>query len=410
MKRKEIEKKLKNAVEQSTPNVLDNVLNSVSHADGNAEPIPFNQGHKKRTVRMRRILAAAAVLALIFAGYFGYSAYTQVDTVVDIDTNPSISLKINRWERVISAAPLNEDAKIVLYDMNLKNVELNVAMSAILGSMVKNGYVNEAKNSILISVEHSDSAKSSLLQERLMQDALSILEANRVSGSVLSQSISGDDRLQAIAKKYGINLSMASLIDLLVSQRPNMSYEQAAKLSVNDINLLLSEQPEDGGVCKKGQAGSGSYIKKGDAVNIALKNAGAPASQARKLEAELDFGDGRMIYEIEFVFNNAEYEYEIDALTGSILSSHHEQDDEGHHSEEDEHKNKNHIGKGRAASIALADAGIKKSSASNLETELDNDTGRFVYEVSFEYNSLEYEYTIDAATGKILDKDIDNID
>ena len=56
------------------------------------------------------------------------------------------------------------------------------------------------------------------------------------------------------------------------------------------------------------------------AWEIALKHAGVAASQAMRLEIELDYEKGRRIYELEFYAGEKEYEYEIDAGTGAILS------------------------------------------------------------------------------------------
>ena len=68
------------------------------------------------------------------------------------------------------------------------------------------------------------------------------------------------------------------------------------------------------------------------------------------------------------------------------------------------------IGKAKARKIALKDAGLKKSEVELLFVEKDYDDGVRVYEVSFRKGNLEYEYTIDMYTGRILDKDIDRDD
>ena len=68
------------------------------------------------------------------------------------------------------------------------------------------------------------------------------------------------------------------------------------------------------------------------------------------------------------------------------------------------------IGEQQAAEIALKDAGVSADEATNVIVGLDydDDTGRQEYEVKFYVGTTEYEYTLDAATGDILEKDIDN--
>ena len=65
------------------------------------------------------------------------------------------------------------------------------------------------------------------------------------------------------------------------------------------------------------------------------------------------------------------------------------------------------IGAEKAKSIALSDAGFTASQVQNLQVEKDNDDGRLEYQVEFRVNGTEYEYTISAADGTILERDID---
>lgn len=69
-----------------------------------------------------------------------------------------------------------------------------------------------------------------------------------------------------------------------------------------------------------GTGTNGQYISRDEAKSIALGRAGISASQAVFKKAEFDFDDGRAVYEIEFFSGNLEYEFEIDASTGNILS------------------------------------------------------------------------------------------
>lgn len=68
------------------------------------------------------------------------------------------------------------------------------------------------------------------------------------------------------------------------------------------------------------------------------------------------------------------------------------------------------IGEDKAKEIALEHAGLKESDVSHIFVELDFDDGILRYEVDFHQGQYEYDYDIDAKTGKILsyDKDIDD--
>ena len=110
------------------------------------------------------LAAACAALVLLGAGgggLFYYQSYA-VASVVSLDVNPSIELKVNRGERVISCTALNTEAA-VLFDMNggadLKGTKLDVAVNAIVGALVREGYMDSISSAILISVEDKDQAE-----------------------------------------------------------------------------------------------------------------------------------------------------------------------------------------------------------------------------------------------------------
>ena len=76
-------------------------------------------------------MAVAACLALLLvgggAGYY-YQSVNGVASIVSLDVNPSIELKVNKNEKVLSATPMNDDAVEILDGMDLKGADLNVAV------------------------------------------------------------------------------------------------------------------------------------------------------------------------------------------------------------------------------------------------------------------------------------------
>lgn len=61
----------------------------------------------------------------------------------------------------------------------------------------------------------------------------------------------------------------------------------------------------------------------------------------------------------------------------------------------------------KAKEIALKSAGLEEGAVTSLHIKLDMDDGVEEYEVNFYANGKEYDYDIDAATGKIRSSDID---
>ena len=166
-------------------------------------------------------------------------------------------------------------------------------------------------------------------------------------------------------------------------------------------------------------AASGDYISADRAKQIALNDAGVKESAAVFLRANLDWDDGRMKYEVEFYSGNTEYDYDIDAVTGAILSSDRDLEDfqiwnSGTSTNRPANVSSgntgssasgNYITAERAQQIALAEC---PSGSTVVKCQFDWDDGRAEYEVEIRNGWTEYDFEIDAVTGTILSRDIDN--
>ena len=70
-----------------------------------------------------------------------------------------------------------------------------------------------------------------------------------------------------------------------------------------------------------------AYIGAKKAKAIALKAAGFTEKDCRYIDADLDLDDGPAHYDVDFKVGNREYEYDINALTGEVMSYEVEFDD-----------------------------------------------------------------------------------
>ena len=142
------------------------------------------------------------------------------------------------------------------------------------------------------------------------------------------------------------------------------------------------------------------------AKEIALQHAGVSASNAVFVKAEREYDDGRLTYDVDFYAGNKEYDYEILAADGTILS--YDADIEGYRiPSSTSSSSSGYIGVERAKEIALQHAGLSASGVNFVKAEFDYDDGRAEYEIEFHHNFREYEYTIDAASGTILEAERD---
>lgn len=164
-----------------------------------------------------------------------------------------------------------------------------------------------------------------------------------------------------------------------------------------------------------------------DAKVIALTHAGLTEDQVTYVRVHHDWDDGCAEYEIEFYCGDREYDYDIDACTGTIRSfdtelehhsSHHTQQSDSHHN--DGHHGSTAtptpapqsavLSKEEVRKIALEHAGVSAEEAVFEKVKLETENGRQEYEIEFRVGRTEYEYEIDAQTGAIRDWDKDSDD
>lgn len=414
MNDQELERKLHTALKHAAPDNVEAVLARLGPQNGKIIPISA----PKRRKRILPWLAAACLVLAIGSGVFGmrYQQANAVASVVSLDVNPCVLLKVNQAEKVLSVTPVNEDASQILDGMDLTGTDLNVAVNAIIGSLLKHGYVDELANSVLVSVEDDDLARGAALEEKLTGEISQVLESASINGAILSQSFATDEALQQKAEEYGISQGKAALIQTLVDSSSHLTFESLAGLSINELNLLANSEAatdltgssnEQDTIRSTGTASQSGYVGVDAATQTALTHAGLQQSQLSYLEADYDYEDGRMIYEVEFGAAGVEYEYDIDAATGAIIKSEREgQTVQPPEQGQTQGGASSSISSQQARDIALADAGVALSQAAELDVELEQDDG--CYKVEFKSGGYEYEYEIGLTDGRILSRERDD--
>ncbi len=405
---KNIERKLKNAVEQITPNVLDNILSQCSEQRGKV--MKMKKSNNKKL--FKNLIGIAAAFAIILGGFFTVKNLNNdsVYSTVTFDVNPSVEMSVTDKEKIIEVKALNDDAKVVLGDMDFKDSSLDVAVNAIIGSMVRNGYIDDLSNSILISVDCEVESDGKKLEEKLNKNVENLLKNDKFSGAVLSQTLEHENDTKSKAEKYGITVGKAQLINKIIATNSRYTFEQLVPLTVNELNLISKSDNEPlESVNINGNSSDKKYIGKDKAKTIALSHAGIDESIIFDFECELEYENGKMIYEVDFHSGSKEYEYDIDALNGVIIKSHNEIENDlpTENSSDIPNSSNVKIDKSKAKNIALNHAGVKESNISQYEIELEKDDGRWEYEISFNVGNTEYDYTINAETGKIIDSEKD---
>ena len=155
---------------------------------------------------------------------------------------------------------------------------------------------------------------------------------------------------------------------------------------------------------------SAGKVDEAKAKEIALNHAGVKAADATVTKSKLDYEDGRQVYEIEFYVSGSsgytEYDYEIEAATGKIVSYDHDAESYAPPAQSTN------------SGVKVTEATAKKTALSRVsgatekdiyEWKLDYDDGRTEYEGKIIYGGMEYEFTINAATGTVTEWDAESV-
>lgn len=393
----ELERRLRQALDAAAPDDLDGIL---SRCAPRAEAVvPFRPRRKSHA---RALIAACLTLVLVggTGGVF-YQRANAVASVVSLDVNPSIELKVNQKEKVLSCTPLNQEAEAVLSGMgggaDLKGAKLEVAVNAVVGALVSSGYLDSLSSAIMISVEDQDQDRAARLRQELTGTVDSVLQSQSSGAAVLSQTVDASADLDQQAREYHISTGKANLVNQVIAQNDSLSFDALAKLTVEELSDLI-------------QLGSPAMpIGMEEAARIAKEAAGVPETDPAAVEVDPELDEEVPHYEVELSQpGRDEQEYLVDAFTGELLSggptvlssdpAEHEQNASGGGSIAG-------IGPDQARDAALTHAGISEGQVSGLQVQQDWDDGRLEYEVEFRSGGMEYEYTIDGSTGQILEYD-----
>ena len=402
MTNEKMEQRLASALEKTAPDDVSGVLSRCEVRKGTVSSMKANHTIKKKWATL-----VAACLAVILLGGGGvlYQQANAAASVVSLDVNPSIELRVSRSEKVLACAPLNEDAKAILADMgggaDLKGAKLDVAVNAIVGSLVRNGYLSSISSAIMISVEDKDTARAEKLQRELTDAVDGVLQTSEAKASVLTQTLTQDTARDQQAQENNISTGKAALVNRVLAINPELQFDALAKLSVEELKDLA-------------EAGAPAMpIGKDKAMDIAVAEFGK-ASAAEILHSEVDpeLDESPAHYEVEITGRNGEeIEYKIDAYSGAVIETKREaEEDDDEASEAQPVKptqpgTAQDIGHAKAKSIALNHAGVDANTVYDMNIQLDVEDGTIIYEVEFKSGHREYDYEIDAATGAILHRE-----
>lgn len=337
----------------------------------------------RQRLHWQRLAAACVLLVLCAGGIFSW-LWFSTKAVVSIDVNPSVALSLNRFEYVIDTQAGNTDGAEVLDDLSLKNLKLSTALDALMGAMSRKGYLDDQAQ-ISVFVDGSDDDFNRELYDEITED-LAHLAPDAVTQ--VGESATNEQTTEQPAGNEQ------------TTEQP--SAEQTTEQPATDqtTEQPAVEQPITGQTGEQ-QPQQSASITEEQAKEIAANHAGVAVADVTFHSVSLEEDDGRRVYDVEFYSGSTEYDYEIDAATGDILS--YDNDVENFSIPQQQGTaTGSYIGEDAAKAAALQRAGLTEDQVRWEKCELDEDDGRFSYELEFSSGQHEYECEVEAFTGEIV--------
>lgn len=174
------------------------------------------------------------------------------------------------------------------------------------------------------------------------------------------------------------------------SSQPSSSSSQASSQSGSSLNSTPKAESSQA----SSAAGSTGLITEEEAASIAKEH--AQVTDCTMLPVKLDRDDGRQVYDVEFfTADGKEYDYEIDAATGEVLSYDYDAERQAAAA-----SGTASITEAEAKALVLAQ--VPGAAEENfLEFKTDYDDGRLEYEGELFYDGMKYEFTVDGYSGTI---------
>ncbi len=238
-------------------------------------------------------------------------------------------------------------------------------------------------------------------------------------------SVSPDDAIDAALKHAGVSREKAIMFGTPSLDEENgkahydvefgyNGFEYDYEVAVADGSILKAEkEAEKVKVSEKESVPAKSevpvskennkgYISVEAAKQKALDDAAVKAEDALFLKAYYDSDDIIPHYDVKFEANGYEYEYEVKASDGIILDK--DVDKERKPVNKPSASNE-YISADKAKAIAYDHASVNPADVKFSKAELDHDDMIVHYDVEFVVGDFEYEYEINAKSGKVIASD-----
>ena len=274
-------------------------------------------------------------------------------------------------------------------------LSLAVAMTGCGGKPVINQ--QPSSQAQLISMEAAQEVALKAANIAAEDAAISATTLNEVAGTSCYkvEFTSGD-----YAYAYTVNAETGAVMEMSSREKNAVDTQAQTEATVSAADSATTQSS----VAATAQTVTGA-VDEETAQKIALEHAGVKATDATITKSKLDYEGRRQVYEIEWYAGGKKYDYEIAVDTGEILSSGYDEKTSG-------------WSVSNSSNVTVSEADAKQTALGRVsgatqkdiyEWKFDYDDGRPEYEGKIIYGGTEYDFTIDASSGAVVEWEAESV-
>lgn len=274
-------------------------------------------------------------------------------------------------------------------------LSLAVAMTGCGGKPVINQ--QPSSQAQLISMEAAQEVALKAANIAAEDAAISATTLNEVAGTSCYkvEFTSGD-----YAYAYTVNAETGAVMEMSSREKNAVDTQAQTEATVSAADSTTTQSS----AAATAQTVTGT-VDEEMAQKIALEHAGVKATDATITKSKLDYEGRRQVYEIEWYAGGKKYDYEIAVDTGEILSSAYDEKTSG-------------WSVSNSSNVTVSEADAKQTALGRVsgatqkdiyEWKFDYDDGRPEYEGKIIYGGTEYDFTIDASSGAVIEWEAESV-
>ncbi len=208
------------------------------------------QAPAKTAARSRRYfrplsMAVAGALVMIVCITTWFGEFKSPESIIALDANQSVEIVTNKHKQILSVKAFDQEVQALLDEENLDQTNLEDSVGVIITTMIKNGYLDENKSVVMITVANPSTAKADDLASSLNQVIKDSATAENISATVVRQTVTPDSQTATEAEQYSVTTGKLNVMKELIAADSSLTMETLAGMSLTDLLAVSKDKAVD---------------------------------------------------------------------------------------------------------------------------------------------------------------------